>query len=90
MSRRRIAAGPLLNHNLAMDDLLIRDVDVLRCEGDGCTVLRAQDIAVRGSRITAVEPTGGFEPTGAREVRPPIWSKVAYRCKPRGPLSPPT
>ena len=42
-----------------MDELLIREVDVLQCTSDECRVLRDQDILIIGNRISAVGPSGG-------------------------------
>jgi 5-methylthioadenosine/S-adenosylhomocysteine deaminase len=41
-----------------MINLLVRDVDVLRCENDRCEILRRHDILIRGNRIDEVSPTG--------------------------------
>jgi 5-methylthioadenosine/S-adenosylhomocysteine deaminase len=49
-----------------MGSLLIRSVDVIRCEDDRCEVLRDHDILIRGSRIEGVEPTGRTD--GAEEI----------------------
>ena len=44
-----------------MAALLIRDVDVLRCEGERCEVLRHHDILIRGNRIERVAPNAGSD-----------------------------
>jgi 5-methylthioadenosine/S-adenosylhomocysteine deaminase len=49
-------------------ELLIRDVDVLRCTGGACELLRDRDIVVRGNRIAAVEPAAGQARAWAGEV----------------------
>ena len=49
-----------------MNDLLIRGVDVVRCEEDRCGILRSHDILIRGNRIEEVAPTGGVG--GADEI----------------------
>jgi 5-methylthioadenosine/S-adenosylhomocysteine deaminase len=41
-----------------MTDLLVRNVDVLRCEDERLDVLRHQDIVIAGNRIEEVVPTG--------------------------------
>jgi 5-methylthioadenosine/S-adenosylhomocysteine deaminase len=41
-----------------MADLLVRDVDVLRCEENRSELLRNHDILIRGNRIESVAPTG--------------------------------
>lgn len=41
-----------------MSELLIRQVDVLRCENDGCELDRNHDILIRGNRIAEIAPTG--------------------------------
>ncbi len=46
-----------------MSALLIRNLDVLQCEGGRCELRRRHDIVVRGNRIAAVEPSS--EPGGA-------------------------
>ncbi len=51
-----------------MNKLLIRNVDVLRCEADGCHLLRNHDVVVRGNRIAAVEPTGTVDTGSADEI----------------------
>jgi 5-methylthioadenosine/S-adenosylhomocysteine deaminase len=51
-----------------MSDLLIRNVDVLRCEDDRTELLRGHDIVIRGNRIESVGPTGGAEVDAADEV----------------------
>jgi 5-methylthioadenosine/S-adenosylhomocysteine deaminase len=45
-----------------MNQTLIRDVDVLRCNGGGCEVLRRHDILIRGSRIVGVGPAAEAQP----------------------------
>jgi 5-methylthioadenosine/S-adenosylhomocysteine deaminase len=40
-----------------MTELLIRDVDVLRCESDRCELLRKHDILIRGTLIADMGPT---------------------------------
>ncbi len=52
----------------AMDDLVIHDVDVLRCADDACEVLRHHDIVVRGRRITELRPTVESDPGSVREI----------------------
>jgi 5-methylthioadenosine/S-adenosylhomocysteine deaminase len=42
-----------------MTHLIIRNVDVLRCEDDESEILRHHDIEIRGNRITEVRPTDG-------------------------------
>jgi 5-methylthioadenosine/S-adenosylhomocysteine deaminase len=49
-----------------MTDLLIRDVDVIQCEGDRCEILQNHDILIRGNRIEEVAPGGGTG--GADEI----------------------
>jgi 5-methylthioadenosine/S-adenosylhomocysteine deaminase len=49
-----------------MSNLLIRDVDVLRCEDDRCEILSNHDILIRGNRIEEVAPIGGVD--GADEI----------------------
>lgn len=50
-------------------DLLIRKAHVLSVSSDGdVQVLRDRDIAIRGNRIGAVEPTGLIQPDRARQV----------------------
>jgi 5-methylthioadenosine/S-adenosylhomocysteine deaminase len=51
-----------------MKQLLVRNVDVLRCEDDATEILRSHDIVIRGNRIEAVMPTGGSEAIPAEEV----------------------
>jgi len=51
-----------------MDELLIHDVDVLRCANDACEVLRRHDVVVRGRRIAEIRPTRELEPGAVREV----------------------
>jgi len=41
-----------------MSNLLIRNVDVLRCEDNRCEIVRDQDILIRGNRIEELLPTG--------------------------------
>jgi 5-methylthioadenosine/S-adenosylhomocysteine deaminase len=53
-----------------MSSLLVRNVDVLRCEDDRCEVLRGQDLLIRGHRISAIEPTGSPALHDADEVIP--------------------
>lgn len=53
-----------------INDVLIRGVDVLGCESDGCRVLRDRDILVRCNRISAVRPSDGLEEEEARQVIP--------------------
>jgi len=49
-------------------ELLIRDVDVLRCGGGACELLRDRDIVARGNRIAAVERAAGDTREWAGEV----------------------
>ena len=51
-----------------MDDLLIRNVDVLRAEANSHELLEAHDIAIKGNRIRALEPVGRLVAATAREV----------------------
>lgn len=51
-----------------MDGLLIRDVDLLRCDRDRAEVLRGRDILIRGNRIAAVASAGELHPDSAGEV----------------------
>ena len=51
-----------------MEALLIERVDVLRCGGDRCEVLRGQDILIRGNRIEDVRPTGMIGPGEVDEI----------------------
>jgi 5-methylthioadenosine/S-adenosylhomocysteine deaminase len=51
-----------------MSDLLIRNVDVLQCEGDRADLLRHHDILVRGKRIESVAPSGGAGEVDVSEV----------------------
>jgi len=53
-----------------INDVLIQGVDVLRCESDGCRVLRNQDIVVKGNRISAVQPSDALDNHEVREVIP--------------------
>ncbi len=53
-----------------MHDLVIHDVDVLRCEDDRCEVLRGRDIVIRGNRIADVRPAVEGGSGGARETIP--------------------
>jgi len=52
----------------AMDDLVIHDVDVLRCADDACEVLRHHDIVVRGRRIVGLQPTVELDPGSVRHI----------------------
>jgi 5-methylthioadenosine/S-adenosylhomocysteine deaminase len=49
-----------------MKDLLIQDVDILRCEDDRCEILRGHDILIQGNRIDGVAPSG--ETGGADDI----------------------
>jgi 5-methylthioadenosine/S-adenosylhomocysteine deaminase len=51
-----------------MTDLLIRNVDVLRCEDDRTELLRNHDIGIGGNRIESVIPAGGAEAVQAEET----------------------
>jgi 5-methylthioadenosine/S-adenosylhomocysteine deaminase len=51
-----------------MADLLIRSVDVLRCERDRWELLPNHDIAIHGRRIAAVEPAGTLALVGEGEI----------------------
>jgi len=44
-----------------MKSILIRDIDVIRCEDDRCEILRDHDILIRGNRIEEVAPTGNAD-----------------------------
>ncbi len=51
-----------------MYDLLIRDVTLVDPQGTTVQILPGYDIAVRGNRIAAVQPTGQIAPAQAAEV----------------------
>ncbi len=52
-----------------MFDLLIHNAHVLQVSLQGdVRVLRDHDVAIEGNRIGAVEPSGGIEPSHAREI----------------------
>ena len=51
-----------------MNQTLIRDVDVLQCDGGGCEVLRRHDILVRGNRIERVRPATEPQPAFQGDV----------------------
>ena len=51
-----------------MADLLIRGADVLRLEAERAVVLNRYDIAIRGNRISAIEPTGTIDPARAKTI----------------------
>src|SRR5687767_8081203 len=51
-----------------MYDLLIQDVTVVDPQGASVQILPGYDIAVRGNRITAVQPTGQTAPQHAAEL----------------------
>ena len=51
-----------------MTDLLIRNVDVLRCEDDQTELLRNHDIGIRGNRVESVIPTQGAEEVRTEEI----------------------
>lgn len=53
-----------------MSELLIRDVDVLRCEDDHCQVLSGHDILIRGNRIKEMGATGTLTVGGEVESLP--------------------
>ena len=53
-----------------MKKLLIQGADVLRCEADGCRILRRHDIHIENTRISAVEPSGSAEMAQDVEVIP--------------------
>lgn len=51
-----------------MSELLIRQVDVLRCENDRCELDRDHDILIRGNRIAEMGPTGTLSVTEDSEA----------------------
>ena len=51
-----------------MRELLIRQVDVLRCENDRCELDRDHDILIRGNRIAEMGPTGTLSVMGDGEA----------------------
>ncbi len=51
-----------------MAELLIRGAAVLRLRDEKAEILADRDIAVRGSRISAIEPSGRIDPAQARTV----------------------
>ena len=40
-----------------MEDLVIRNVSILRCDEDRCEVVQGHDIAIQDNRISAIRPT---------------------------------
>ena len=51
-----------------MDDLVVRNVSVLRCEEGGCEISANQDIVIRGNRIVDIRPAAEASTVASREV----------------------
>ena len=49
-----------------MTSVIVKAVDVLRCEDDRCEILRGHDILIAGTRIDQVVPTN--DELGAESV----------------------
>ncbi len=55
-----------------MYDLLIQDVTVVEPQGRHVQILPGHDIAIRGNRVAAVQPTGQIPPEQAADLIPGI------------------